>query len=137
VTEEVLLPVLLFTASAIAPSFCVFLVEGVAGGEGLPEGVPNWLRISLRLGYATWVLRLRTYKAKLLDQLVILRRLEIGLLRRQGIGSSTRNWRAGRLCVGNLSWPVEVSSVDLVRGVDLETALLSKGSLRRRQSSRE
>jgi hypothetical protein len=40
VAEEVLLPVL-FTASAWAPSFCVFLVDGVAGGEGLPEGVPN------------------------------------------------------------------------------------------------
>lgn len=74
VADEVLLPVLLFEASSETPSFCVVLAEaeGVTGGEVLPEGVPNWVRISARLGQATWVW-LRTYKAKLLDQLVILR----------------------------------------------------------------
>lgn len=71
--DEVLLPEL-FEASSATPSLCVVLAEadGVAGGDVLPEGVPNWLRISVGLGQATcgW---LRTYKAKLLDQLVILR----------------------------------------------------------------
>jgi hypothetical protein len=81
VAEELLLPELLFSTSSKAPSLCTFLVDGVAGGEDLPDGVPNWLRISVRLkAILPGCLRLRTYKTKLLDQLIVLSRLKIGFL---------------------------------------------------------
>jgi hypothetical protein len=40
VAEDVLLPAPLFSTSW-APSLCEFLVDGVDGGEVLPEAVPN------------------------------------------------------------------------------------------------
>jgi hypothetical protein len=42
VAEELLLTVPFFSVSSETPSVCVFLADGVAGGEALPEGVPNW-----------------------------------------------------------------------------------------------
>jgi hypothetical protein len=41
VAEELLLPTLLDSISFKAPSPCVFMVDGSAGGEILPDGVPN------------------------------------------------------------------------------------------------
>ena len=48
VAEELLLPELLFSGSSTAPSLCAFCVVGVARGETLLDGVPNWVRISVR-----------------------------------------------------------------------------------------
>ena len=41
VAEELLLPELLFSTTSKAPSLCVLLTDGVAGGDVLPDGVPN------------------------------------------------------------------------------------------------
>lgn len=76
VAEVLLLPELSLATYSVAPSVCVFLMAGVVAGEAtLLVGVPNWMRISLRLGHVTWLVRLRTYKTKLLDQLIVLCRL--------------------------------------------------------------
>jgi len=125
VAEELLLPDALFSTSSKGPSFCVFLADGWASGDILPDGVPNWSRISLRLGHLAWMWRLRTYKAKLLDQLVVLRGLEVGLLRRQGVRSGAGDSRASRLSLGSLGWTVEVAIVRVVRSVNLETTAVA------------
>lgn len=102
-------------------------------------GVPNWMRVSFRLGQATRVLRwrLRTYKAELLDQLVVLGRLKIGLLKRQRVGASTRDRgsRSRRLDSGGRA--VEVTVVHLAVGVYLESAAVTKCRLGSGKSSRQ
>lgn len=55
-SEDCLLPEVLATSSR-APSPCATLAEGVVAlGEDFPVGVPNWMRVSLRLGQVTSVL---------------------------------------------------------------------------------
>ena len=110
----------------------------VAFGEVFPVGVPNWIRVSLRLDLVTGVLwRLGTYKAEFLDQLVVLGRLEIGLLQCHRVRSSTGNRsRSGRRLDGR-GRAVEVTIVHLALGVHLESAAITERRLGGGKSSRQ